>query len=190
MVKKEETQTTETPDVVKTGDSGNNDDSTNQNDSKDNGGISLSEEQQKLMDNAIKERLAREREKLNKQKDIEIQKAKEEAEKMAKLSSEEREKELALQREKELEDKNKDLSRRENTLTAKEMFAEAKIPVELVELVVDVDPEKTQEKAQAFIDNFSKSVADGVASKLQGNIPKDVNANNKPKEKASLRSAL
>ena len=147
--------------------------------------ISFTEEQQEKVNELISSRLERAEkswksklEKLQQEAQLQIQKAKEEGERLAKLSAEEREKEVLEKQRQENEERERLLSMRENKLEAISIFSKANVPIELVDYVVDPDREKTLEKAELFIKNYQTSVEQTVAKKLEGEPPKDVNNKN------------
>jgi hypothetical protein len=150
---------------------------------------------QEDVDKIITERLAREREKWQKEvKELEKEKAKEleqekkEIEKLANLSAKEREEELQKKYEEDLNKKELVLAERENRLEIIDKFSEAKVPLHLVDLVIDPDRDKTLEKAEQFIETYQKSVEVSVADKLKGSPPKDVKPNSKPTPKRVVTS--
>lgn len=137
---------------------------------------------QEQVDKIISERLERERAKLLKQQDEAVKKAQEEAERLAKLSADEREKEVLTRTQQELEAKSREIAMRENKLSAIEKLSEAGVPLKLVDFVVTDSPEKTTEAVGKLIETYQEAVAEGVALKLRGNPPKDVNTRTAPKE--------
>jgi bisphosphoglycerate-dependent phosphoglycerate mutase len=134
---------------------------------------------QEQFDNALKERLERERKKLNKEAEERIKKAQEEAERLARLSSEEKQKELEARTKEDLQEREIGIARRENRLEAVERFNEAKIPVHLVDYVVSDDLDKTLEKTEEFIKSYNESVSRTVADQLKGTPPRDIADNSK-----------
>lgn len=126
---------------------------------------------------ALAERLERERRRLNKETDAKIKEVKEEAERLAVLSAEEKEKELSQKNEAEIKNRLKEVSLRENRLDAIESLVQAKVPTELVEYVVSEDKDETMENTETFIRTFNESVAKAVADQLKGEPPKDISAN-------------
>jgi hypothetical protein len=127
------------------------------------------------LDEILKKRLAREA----KDAEAKIKEAQSEAERLAKLSAEEKEKELVEKSKREMEAKMREVSVRENRLDAIELFNEAKVPINLVDYVVDEDKEKTLENAKVFSDMYNESVSKSVAEQLKGTPPKDISTNSK-----------
>jgi transketolase len=130
---------------------------------------------QEKVDKIVSDRLEREQEKWQSKIKEEVAKARKEAEELAKLSNEEREQEITKQHRKELEEKERALATRENRLEAIDMFSEAKVPIHLVDYVVDTDKKVTVEKAERFLESYQESVQNTVTEKLKGTAPKDVN---------------
>jgi hypothetical protein len=143
--------------------------------------VSFTEEQQEKINELMTARLTRAEEqwkekleKLQKEAEERVAKAKEEGEKLAKLSAEEKEKELLKKQQKEAEEREKLLARRENKLDAIELFSSKEVPIDLVDYIVTTDKEETLKNAEKFIEEYKKSVEKSVALKLQGEPPKDV----------------
>lgn len=136
---------------------------------------------QEDVDKIIQDRLARAEEKWHEEQKSVLEKEREEAMKLAKLTAEEREIELTKKHQAEIQQKERELNIRENRLEAIEKLSQANIPVELVDYVVDEDKDKTDEKVEKFIENYKKSIEVTVADKLKGNPPKDVNVNSAAK---------
>ncbi len=133
---------------------------------------------------ALQERLAKEKAKFTE----EVKTVKEEAERLAKLTAEEKEKEVARKNEEELKTKYKEVAIRENRLDAIELFAESKVPTELVTYVIDEDKDKTLENAEVFVKTFNESVAKSVAEQLKGTPPKDVSTSTDTGVKKVIKS--
>lgn len=141
---------------------------------------SKTDSDQERIDSIVKTRIERERKKFEEKLKEELQ----ERDRLAQLSVEEQKKELTTKYEMEIAAKAKDVAIRENRLEAIDLLSKAKIPIELVQYVVDEDREKTLEKAEAFIKNYQESVNHTVAEQLKGTPPKDisVNSNKQPKK--------
>lgn len=136
---------------------------------------------QKQFDKALATRLQEETTKIEKEAEKTIKKAKDEQDKLAKLSAEEREVELKAKGERELNDKLTEVSKRENRLDAIEKFTEAKVPVGLVDYVISDDKATTLENTEKFIKTYNESVSKSVAEQLKGTPPKDLANNSKGK---------
>lgn len=101
-----------------------------------------------------------------------------EYERQAKLSEEEREKEIKTKREAELKEREEKITLRERKLEAKELLQEKKIPIDLVDFVVDLDANVTKQNIEKLAKTYNKSVETGVSSKLGGTPPKDFSNSN------------
>ena len=95
----------------------------------------------------------------------------------AKLTEEEREKEAKSKREAELNAREKEITLRERKLQAQELLQAKKIPIDLVEFVVDLDETKTRENIEKLAKTYNKSVETGVTDKLKGTPPTDFSNN-------------
>ena len=105
----------------------------------------------------------------------------------AKLSEEEREKEARSQREKELQAREQEITLRERRIDALEQLQAKKIPVDLVDFVLDLDESKMKDNIERLAKSYNKSVETGITDKLKGNPPTDFSGtknnqdSNKPK---------
>ncbi len=145
---------------------------------------------QEQLDKVLSERLRKEREKLVADSEKRIAEAIASTEKKMRLSEEERQKELAEEEEQNRIARENDVAKRENRLTAREIFAEAGVPEDLVDYVVFIDADKTEEEATKFVVSYKKSVTAGIAAQLEDKPPKDVNANSKNEEEDDLDKSL
>ncbi len=132
---------------------------------------------QDQFDKALKDRLERERNKILKETEVRIKEVQAESERLAKLSAEEKEKELTAKNSEEVRIREANIATRENRLDAIELFANAKVPTELVTYVISADKERTIESSETFIKTFNESVAKAVAEQLKGTPPKDISVN-------------
>ena len=96
-----------------------------------------------------------------------------EYERQAKLSEDEREREAKSKREAELKEREEKITLRERRLEAQELLQAKKIPIDLVDFVVDLDINKTKENVEKLAKTYNKSVETGVTDKLKGNPPTD-----------------
>lgn len=142
------------------------------------------------VDKILSERLTRAESKWQKETEKRIEQVQEEILKTAQMSAEEREKELAEKYKKELDVKAQDVAIRENRLDAIEMFANAKVPIDLVDYVVTPDKETTVEKAEAFVLKYNESVATTVAEQLKGKAPRDITANSDKSQPTKVVTAF
>lgn len=106
-----------------------------------------------------------------------------EYDRQAKLSEEEREKEARSKRESELKEREDNITLRERRLEAQELLSAKKIPIDLVDFVVDLDAEKTKANVEKLAKNYNKSVETGVTDKLKGTPPTDFSKNNETGDK-------
>jgi len=136
---------------------------------------------QEELNKVLSERLAHEKRKFEKELSEKIAKEKAEAERLAKLSAEEKEKELTSKQLEELRLKEKEVTIRENKLEAISAFDEAKIPIKLVDFVVDADAEKMREKINSLKETWQNAISDEVARQLKGTAPKDITDNEQSK---------
>lgn len=108
----------------------------------------------------------------------------------AKLTEEEREKEAKTKREAELKERETNLTLRENKIKAQELLSQKKIPIELVDFVVDLDENKTKENIEKLAKTYNKSVETGVTDKLKGTPPTDFSNNNVAEKPKKVYSAF
>lgn len=101
----------------------------------------------------------------------------------AKLSEEEREKEAKSRREAELKERENNITLRERRIQAQELLSAKKIPIDLVDFVVDLDENKTKENIEKLAKTFNKSVETGVTDKLKGTPPTDFSNNSSNTDK-------
>ena len=106
-----------------------------------------------------------------------------EYDRQAKLTEEEREKEARSKRESELKERDDSITLRERRLEAQELLSAKKIPIDLVDFVIDLDADKTRANVEKLAKNYNKSVETGVTDKLKGTPPTDFsNSNNDEKQ--------
>lgn len=124
-------------------------------------GKKLSEERSKMHDKYEKdfeERLAKE---------------KSEWERQSKLTEEQRAKEAQEAERKELEKREHDITMRERRSEAIEKLNEKGISTKLVDFVVDIDSDKTDQNIETLEKEFNKAVEEGVKAKIAGTTPTD-----------------
>lgn len=139
------------------------------------------------VDKAIESRLARAKATAEKEKQEAVTKAVKEAERLSALSQDEKQKELSAKMQEELQLKERELTIRENKLIATARLEDSKIPKasKFVEMLVDVDPEKMNEKIESFVEIWNESQKVGIEQHIAGKPPKDLgkdNSNAKPAE--------
>lgn len=111
----------------------------------------------------------------------------------AKLSEEERENEARSQREKELQEREDKITLRERKIQAQEQLQAKKIPIDLVEFVIDLDETKMNDNINKLVKTYNKSVETGVTDKLKGTPPTDFsnsNSNNADSKKKTIATAF
>jgi len=128
---------------------------------------------QEDVDKIAGERAKREQEKADKQLKETLKKEREDWERQAKLSSEEKNSEASKKREAESADRERGITLRENRADAREVLQSKNISSDLVDFVVDVDKDKTNENIDNLEKAFLKAVETGVAEKLKGDTPTD-----------------
>lgn len=129
------------------------------------------------LDKIVSERLAREKAATDKRIEEEVKKATDEAARLANMKADEREKEVQRKKEEEMASKEKGLILRENTADAKIKFAELGLPLDLIDFVIDVNPETMGTKITSLKKSFDEAVQKGVESQLKGKTPSDPKGN-------------
>lgn len=130
---------------------------------------------QEKVDEIIKKRLARERKKWEKEQT----KAKTEAEKLENMTDEEKKEYQMGQRLKDLEDREKNITKRELTAVAKEQLSSNGVPAELSAYVDYTDAESVKESVKQLTKTFNDAVQKNVEEKIKGGktLDKAKNAN-------------
>lgn len=107
---------------------------------------------------------------LNKAKE-QADKDKKEAEELAKLSESEKQQKILEKKEEELKDRENKVALANMKLEAIKILNEKGIDVELVDFVIDVDANKTNENIKKLETAFSKAVQKSVENRLKGKAP-------------------
>ena len=128
---------------------------------------------QEDVDRAAAARAKRAEEKFNKDLEARLKKEREDWERQAKLTAEEKADEDRKRMEQETAEKLRDITLRENRADARELLQEKNISADLVDFVVDVDPDKTKDNIDSLEKAFLKAVEQGVNDRLKGQTPKD-----------------
>ena len=102
----------------------------------------------------------------------------------AQLTAEQREAEAKQKRDAELKAREDAITLRERRLTAQELLSQKKIPIDLVDFVVDLDENKTKENIERLAKTYNKSVENGVTDKLKGTPPTDFSNTNTNTDKS------
>lgn len=126
--------------------------------------VGFTPEQQTKIDALIAKTVAKER--ANRDKDIEA--AKTEAEKLAKMNAEQKTEYERQQREDKMSEREAGITRRELRASALETLAEKGLPKQLAEILVFTDAESTSASLDAVEKAFRESVEAGVNERLRG----------------------
>lgn len=135
---------------------------------KDKEEVSFTAEQQAKIDALIAKTIAKERAK----RDKEIEAAKTEAEKLAKMNADQKAEYERQKREEELTKREAEITRRELRATALETLAEKSLPKQLADILVYTDAESTNNSLEAVEKAFREAVEAGVNERLKGDPPK------------------
>lgn len=128
---------------------------------------SFTPEQQKKIDALIAKTIAKER--ASREKDIEA--AKTEAEKLAKMNADQKAEYESKKREDEITKRESEITRRELRASALETLAEKGLPKQLAEILVFTDAESTNTSLDAVEKAFREAVEAGVNERLKGTPP-------------------
>lgn len=142
----------------------------NTDEGKDQETTSFSQEQ---VNEIVSKRLAEANSKAEKRLKDEVSRALAEAERQSKLSEAEREKEFKAKQEAELNEREKAITLRERRADAKDALLERNIDAGLVDFVVDVDADKTNQNIDKLEKAFNKAIEAGIKAKLTGSSPED-----------------
>ncbi len=146
-------------------DKGGGDKGDGKNDKEKKIDVEFSAEQQAKIDSLIAKTVAKER--ANRDKDIEA--AKTEAEKLAKMNADQKAEYEQEQREAKISEREADITRRELRASALETLAEKGLPKQLAEILVFTDAESTSTSLDAVEKSFREAVEAGVNERLKGN---------------------
>lgn len=126
---------------------------------------------QSEFDKRIAKALETARSKWEAQKQAELEEAKTEAEKLAKMNAEQKAKYEEEKREAEYQQRLRDLATRELKATAKETLSEKGLPLELAEVLNYTDAETCNKSIESVEKAFQSAVEKAVNEKLKGNTP-------------------
>ncbi len=127
----------------------------------------LQKETDKRVSNAIKKR----EEVLREEMRLTIEQEKKEAERLAKLSSEEKEKEIIERTRKDIEQRELALKHKELLSDTKDMLYEEKIPVTFADMLIKENAETTLETIKKFKIEWQEALEDSVNERLKGKTP-------------------
>ena len=108
-----------------------------------------------------------------------------ERDRLAKLSAEEKESEVNKKRDADSADRERGITLRENRADAREVLQSKNISSELVDFVVDVDKDKTNENIVNLEKAFLKAVETGVSERLKGKTPETKKTESNPAHKST-----
>lgn len=109
-----------------------------------------------------------------------LERAKTEAEKLAKMNAEQRAEHERQQREDELAKREADITRRELRASTIDELVEKGLPISLADIINYTDADSTKASIEAVEKAFRQAVEDGVNERLKGNPPKGGGGNNEP----------
>ncbi|GIP57905.1 DUF4355 domain-containing protein [Paenibacillus woosongensis] len=153
-------------------DEDSNDDADKGDDDKDEGKkkddeITFTPEQQARIDALIAKTIAKERSKA----EADVEKAKTEAEKLAKMNADQKAEYERQQREAKLAEREAEITKRELRASALETLAEKGLPKGLADILNYTDADSTKESLEAVETAFRAAVEAGVNERLKGNPP-------------------
>lgn len=128
---------------------------------------------QDQVNDIVSKRIAEVSAKADKKLKDEVAKAIADTERRSKLSEAEKEKELKVKQEEALKARENAVTLRERRADAKDELSRRNIDTELVDFVVDVDEDKTNENIEKLTKAFNDAVSRGVKAKLAGTAPED-----------------
>lgn len=136
-------------------------------DKKKDGEITFTPEQQVRIDALIAKTIAKERSKA----EADVEKAKTEAEKLAKMNADQKAEYERQQREAKLTEREAEITKRELRASALETLAEKGLPKGLADILNYTDADSTKESLDAVETAFRAAVEAGVNERLKGNPP-------------------
>ncbi|WP_059050841.1 DUF4355 domain-containing protein [Paenibacillus senegalimassiliensis] len=136
-------------------------------DKKKDGEITFTPEQQARIDALIAKTIAKERSKA----EADVEKAKTEAEKLAKMNADQKAEYERQQREAKLTEREAEITKRELRASALETLAEKGLPKGLADILNYTDADSTKESLDAVETAFRAAVEAGVNERLKGNPP-------------------
>lgn len=122
-------------------------------------------------DKRVEQALKTQRSKMEQDLKKKIERERADAERLAKLSSEEREKEQFKRNQEELERKEQELKQREMKLAAIDILAEEKLPVAFADQLIGDSVDDTYDRISKFKKAWHDAVESEVKERLKGHIP-------------------
>lgn len=129
--------------------------------------VTFTPEQQAKIDALLAKTIAKERTK----RDKDVEAAKTEAEKLAKMNADQKAEYEREQRETKLAERETEITRRELRAAALEQLAEKGLPKQLADIIVYTDADSTNESITAVETAFRAAVEVGVNERLKGTPP-------------------
>ncbi len=126
---------------------------------------------QSEFDKRVAKALETQRGKMQQDIQTQIENARTEAEKMAKMNADQKAQYEREKKEKEIADRERDITKRELTATAKEQLADEGIPISLAEILNYEDAEKCSASIKAVKKSFQEAVQKAVDDRLAGGKP-------------------
>ena len=121
----------------------------------------------KGIETAVNKAVLKERDRLNALHSEELS----EAEKLAKMNDVEKTEYLSKKTAKELEARERDITRRELTASAKDMLADKHMPIVLADIVNYTDADSVKTSIETIEKTFNDAVAKAVENQLKGSKP-------------------
>lgn len=128
---------------------------------------------QEDVDNVVRKRLAEQKTKYDAQVQDLIRQGIADYDRKQKLTAEERVSEENQKREQELDEKERQITLRENRASAIEVLANKGIDTSLVDFIVDLDQDKMSDNIKTLEKSFNKAVEEAVKQRLAGKAPTD-----------------
>lgn len=127
---------------------------------------------QSEFDRRIDKAIETAREKWQTEHEEKLERAKTEAEKLAKMNAEQRAEHERQQREDELAKREADITRRELRASTIDELVEKGLPISLADIINYTDADSTKASIEAVEKAFRQAVEDGVNERLKGNPPR------------------
>jgi len=150
---------------------------------------------QSEVDEIVSKRLQREKSQADENYKLNIARERAEWERQSKLTEEQRANEAQAKRAQELDEKERNITLRENRATAIEELAKKNIDTSLVDFVVDLNVEQMESNIKALEKSFNTAVQKAVDERLQraGSTPQDFGSGARTtttKNKRALRGTV
>ncbi|MCG7406773.1 DUF4355 domain-containing protein [Paenibacillus sp. ACRRX] len=133
------------------------------------------------VDRIIQDRLGKAQSKWEKEYQAKLDEAKTEAEKLAKMNTDQKAEYDRQKREDELATREAEITKRELRATALESLADKGLPKQLADILVYSDADSTNKSLEAVETAFRAAVESGVNERLKGDPPKGGGSSQQPK---------